>query len=225
LVVSKSPCGQLQCKGNISFWIVQIYCRFFLKYFCFWQYRLKNDKKFCGLGFANSLCGLKLKNLTKSKFFKMKKSLTLLLVAAVAVFIGACAKTNNPEAVVKEFVMALDSKDFKKAADLGTDDTDKMVELLKSFDAMQGDKKDAKAEKHAKAEKVSCEEKGDAATCKFCCTAEGKDETYQLVKKDGKWLVDMKKDPSIGGGGESNMGKDTTDVAAPVEETAPKDKK
>ena len=159
----------------------------------------------------------------------MKNSVMLLFVAIVAVFMSACAQPNKPENVVKEFVMALDSKDFKKAADLGTDDTDKMVELLKSFAAMQGDKKEAgadKTEKHAKAEKITCTETGDKATCKFCCTAEGKDEDYQLVKKDGKWLVDMKKDNNIGGDINPKATDTTsTDEPAATEEPAKKDKK
>ncbi len=134
----------------------------------------------------------------------MKKFINIFLVAIVATAVVSCKKT-GPEAVAKDFVMALDSKDYDKAKSLGTDDTKQMVDLIKSLAGMT-----PPSDKHAKIDKMTCTVDGDKGVCSYCCTAEGADDKVDVVRKDGKWYVDMKKNP---GGDLSPKGdKDTSDM-------------
>ncbi len=119
----------------------------------------------------------------------MKKIINIFLVAIIATAVTSCKK-NGPEAVAKDFVMALDSKDYDKAKSLGTEDTKSMVDLIKSLAGMT-----PASDKHAKIDKMDCKVDGDKGVCTYCCTAEGVEDKVEVVRKDGKWLVDMKKNP------------------------------
>ncbi len=134
----------------------------------------------------------------------MKKIINLILVAIVATAVVSCKKT-GPEAVAKDFVMALDSKDYDKAKSLGTDDTKQMVDLIKSLAGMT-----PPSDKHAKIDKMTCTVDGDKGVCSYCCTAEGVEDKVDVVRKDGKWYVDMKK--NAGGGDLAPKSGDSTDT-------------
>lgn len=138
----------------------------------------------------------------------MKKIINFILVAIVATAVVSCKKS-GPEAVAKDFVMALDSKDYDKAKSLGTDDTKAMVDLIKSLAGMA-----PASDKHAKIDKMDCKVDGDKGTCTYCCTAEGAEDKVELVQKDGKWLVDMKKNP--GGNDLTPKLDDSTATDAPA---------
>ena len=137
----------------------------------------------------------------------MKKIINIILVAAIATAVTSCKKT-GPESTAKDFVMALDSKDYDKAKSLGTEDTKSMVDLIKSLAGMT-----PATDKHAKIDKIDCKINGDKGVCTYCCTAEGQEDKVELVLKDGKWLVDMKKNP--GGNDIAPKGKDSLDTDAP----------
>ncbi|MEY4926654.1 MAG: hypothetical protein RI894_1090 [Bacteroidota bacterium] len=139
----------------------------------------------------------------------MKKIINIFLVAIIATAVTSCKK-NGPEAVAKDFVMALDSKDYDKAKSFGTEDTKSMVDLIKNFASMA-----PASDKHAKIDKMDCKVDGDKGVCTYCCTAEGVEDKVDVVRKDGKWLVDMKKNQ--GGGDLSPKGaKDTTATDSPA---------
>lgn len=117
----------------------------------------------------------------------MKIKFLILSVAACFV-IASCGKSveNTPKDVTLAFVEALASKDFDGAKEYCTKTSGAAIDGMKAFAAMAPETKLAKSE-------VTCEENGDKATCKFCC-AEGKpEETYNLVKEDGKWKVEYVK--------------------------------
>ena len=153
----------------------------------------------------------------------MKKFINFILVAIVATAVVSCKKT-GPESVAKDFVMALDSKDYDKAKALGTDDTKQMVDLIKSLAGMT-----PATNKHTKIDKMDCKVDGDKGVCSYCCTAEGADDKVDVVLKDGKWLVDMKKNP---GGGElgpksslDTTGGDALKADEPAKEEPKKEEK
>jgi ketosteroid isomerase-like protein len=137
----------------------------------------------------------------------MKKIINILLVATIAIAVTSCKKS-GPENVAKDFVMALDSKDYDKAKSFGTEDTKAMVDLIKNLAGMT-----PATDKHAKIDKMDCKVDGDKGVCTYCCTAEGQDDKVDVVRKDGKWLVDMKKNP---GGNDLSPKSDTTATDEPA---------
>ena len=137
----------------------------------------------------------------------MKKLFSLVIVAIVIVAVSACGgKKNTPEAVAEKFLGHLNKKEYAEAKKLGTENTKQMLDMMESFSGMD---KDKKAEvKDVKIENLKCETTDDKAKCTY--TAEAKEETINLVKQDGNWLVDMKKE----GNGE------TPPTTAPTDSTA-----
>ncbi|MEI6853551.1 MAG: hypothetical protein WCL06_11935, partial [Bacteroidota bacterium] len=138
---------------------------------------------------------------------KMKKLFSLVIVAIVIVAVSACGgKKNTPEAVAEKFLGHLNKKEYAEAKKLGTENTKQMLDMMESFSGM-----DKKAEvKDVKIENLKCETTEDKAKCTY--TAEAKEETIDLVKQDGNWLVDMKKE----GNGETPPTTPTTDSTAAV---------
>lgn len=125
-------------------------------------------------------------------------NIKLLLLVAVSSLLTACGGKvdNTPEAITKAFVKALSSKDFDAAKGYCTATSGAAIDGLKSIAAMA-------PETSLEKEEVKCETNGDKATCKFCCAAGKGEETYNLVKEDGKWKVEYVK---------SGMGEPTEPV-------------
>ncbi|MBU0488148.1 MAG: lumazine-binding protein [Bacteroidetes bacterium] len=123
----------------------------------------------------------------------MKKVLTFALVAVIAVAFMACggSKNNTPEGVAEEFAKALNDKKWDDAKKLGTEATGQMIDMMSSMAGLGGDEEKVKEFKDFKAEV-----KDNAAVVKYL--ADGKEEKLDLVKKDDKWLVDMKKEADMG---------------------------
>jgi hypothetical protein len=69
-----------------------------------------------------------------------------------------------------------------------------MIEMIKSFSGMSEEKE---GEEPKKIENLACEVDGDKAVCTYNLEGEEEDK-LELVKKDGKWLVDMKKENPMG---------------------------
>lgn len=138
----------------------------------------------------------------------MKKLFSLVIVAIVIVAVSACGnKSNSPEAVAEKFLNHLNKKEYAEAKKLGTEQTKQMLDMMESFSGM-GNKTEAK---EVKIENLKCETTEDKAKCTY--TAEGKNETIDLVKQDGNWLVDMKKE---GTGDETPTEPTTEDTTAAV---------
>lgn len=123
----------------------------------------------------------------------MKKLFSLVMVAIVIVAISACGgKKNSPEAVAEKFLNHLNKKEYAECKKMGTDNTKQMIEMMESFAGMNKKEEGKEEAKEVKIENMKCETTDDKAKCTY--TAEGKEETIELVKQDGNWLVDMKKE-------------------------------
>jgi hypothetical protein len=119
----------------------------------------------------------------------MKNLLKLAVVAVIIVAMNACgSKTDTPEAVAEKFLNHLNKKEYAEAKKLGTENTSQWVDMMESFSSIGGDQE----QKEAKIENIKCDTKEDVSTCTYL--SDGKEEKLNLVKKDGKWLVDMKKE-------------------------------
>ncbi|NVN95327.1 MAG: DUF4878 domain-containing protein [Bacteroidetes bacterium] len=150
----------------------------------------------------------------------MKNLIKLGLVLLVVVSMGACKSGGKPETIAKEFLTALNKMDYDKAKTFGTEETGKMVDMIKSISTMGGD--EAKlAEAKKKAEKaqieiIKTEMLGDtAAVCQYKLIGiEGQDpkeDKIDLVKRSGKWLVNWKKE-GMGGEPTTQPAADSTKV-------------
>ena len=122
----------------------------------------------------------------------MKKLMSIGLVFLFAFMIASCGgSSDNPQDVAKEFMTALADKNYDKAKDLGTENTVMMIGMIESMASMAPE-----GEEEEMGELVwgETEVDGDNATCFY--KEEGKDAQQQvdLVKVDGDWKVDMKKE-------------------------------
>ncbi|MBU0488150.1 MAG: hypothetical protein KKD31_09395 [Bacteroidetes bacterium] len=146
----------------------------------------------------------------------MKNIFTTLIVAAIVVAISACggSKGDTPEAIAEQFAKALNDKKWDDAKKLGTEATGQMIDMISSMAGLGGDEEKVKEFKDFKAEV-----KEDKAVVKYL--ADGKEEKLDLVKKDNKWLVDMKKEGGdVGDTGDvEKMTEDLNNMAEDLENT------
>lgn len=123
----------------------------------------------------------------------MKNLFKLALAFVALVIVGACSNSaSDPKDVAEKFMNHLSAKEYDKAKELGTESTVQMIEMMKSFSGVEG----ATQTEPEKIENMKCETNGDKATCTF--TKNGEEDKIELVKQDGKWLVDMKKETPMG---------------------------
>lgn len=141
----------------------------------------------------------------------MKNLLKLAVVAVVIVAMNACGgKTDTPEGVADQWLKHFYKKEFAEAKKISTENT---IASLEAFDKNMGATMEAK---EVKIENMKCEVTGDNAVC--TCLVDGTEDKIDLEKKDGKWLVNRKKEDMNPGGepmptGDEEMPADTTAVA------------
>jgi len=166
----------------------------------------------------------------------MKKLLfSLAFLAFAAMTIVSCGGKSDPKSVATSFLTARNKMDYENAKKFGTPETGRMLAMLASFSSMVPDSSKNMI-KGAKVE-IKGEPKIEGDKCTLVATTtiggEPKDETITLVKKDGKWLVNMSKDETMGGAGSEApstgseapaTGADTEpSTAVPAEEAMPID--
>lgn len=117
----------------------------------------------------------------------MKKLFKLAVIAIAVISFNACKSTDTPDKVAEKFLNHLNKKEFAEAKKIATTESAAMIDMQESFSKMGGEQT-----KEAKIENMKCKEEGEKATCEY--TKDGEAEKLDLVKKDGKWLVDMKKE-------------------------------
>jgi hypothetical protein len=136
--------------------------------------------------------------------------------AAILIFLVACSQ-NSPKSVAEHFLKAYHKQDFKEAAKYGTEDTGKMLDMLKSFIDMMPDS--MKNARDLKTEITSEKVEGNKAV--YTYKEEGKDgeQVLNLVKVNDKWKVSMSKDNMNGSSNGLDAGGVTTDTAAVFSDT------
>jgi hypothetical protein len=125
------------------------------------------------------------------------RSVRLIVVALVlAISFNACKTADSPEAVAEKFMNHLIAGEFSKAKEYGTESTKQMMQMFEALESLGGEtfaKDDAAPEK---IKNIKCEVDGDTAICRF--EENGEMSEVALLKVDGKWLVDMKKENPFG---------------------------
>jgi len=125
----------------------------------------------------------------------MKKLLTLAAIAIAVVAMNACKSSDSPEKVAEKFLNHINKKEFAEAKKLVTPESEATIDMWENFSKMGGE-----TSKESKIENLKCKiseetvegKKIEKATCEY--TDNGEPKELNLVKKDGKWLVEMKKE-------------------------------
>lgn len=124
----------------------------------------------------------------------MKNLMKIGFVLVFSAFMFACGgSSDDPQAVAKDFLTALADQDYDAAKKLGTENTVQMLTMIESMADMapEGEDMDMGADMDA-IEWGETEVDGDSAVVHY--KAEDKEEKLDLVKVDGEWKVDMKKE-------------------------------
>lgn len=104
------------------------------------------------------------------------------ILGVFAIGLLAACGGDTPEKVATAYLTAMKNKKWEDAKALGTERTKSYVGTFESLPNMESGITDVKD--------VKCEDQSDTtATCSFCCSNDGK-TSLNLVKRDGKWLVD-----------------------------------
>jgi len=147
----------------------------------------------------------------------MKKLfLSFAVLALIAFSISSCGSKSDPKDVAQKFLNALAKMDYEGAKKYGTPETGKMLDMLSSFSSMMPDSVKNKA-KDVKVDIKNVKEEGDKCEVVYKNSEKEEEQTLNLVKKDGKWLVNMTKDESMGATEDNSLPTETpADEAAPL---------
>jgi ATP phosphoribosyltransferase regulatory subunit HisZ len=126
------------------------------------------------------------------------KNLIKLLIVTLSVVAFSCAG-DSPETVAKQFMEHFKNQDYEKAKELGTENTKKMIDFIAGMQSLSAGTEDSTANEMEGAvmKDFKCEEVAtDTVSCTYKIEQDGEvsESTIDLVKQDGKWLVDMKKE-------------------------------
>lgn len=124
----------------------------------------------------------------------MRTIKSVLVLLAVLVAFSACKKEQTPEVVAETFMNHMLAGEYQQAMLLGTESTQQMLKMFETLESLGGES--MKNEDAIKVSNMECVVDGDKAICSFM--QEGEASEVNLVKLDGKWLVDMKKENPFG---------------------------
>lgn len=134
---------------------------------------------------------------------EIMRILTLTIVLAGCLMVS-CRSTHSrqarPEAVATAFLNHLQHFEFDEAKKLGTGNTARMVDMLKGLMELGKQKgfSDQFIPQHDAIQVQRTAIKGKNAVITYL-DGSGKAQQIILVKEDGKWLVDMKKEMPVTG--------------------------
>ena len=115
------------------------------------------------------------------------KSAILLLALALP----SCSKTSTPKEVAGDFLNAVGENNYKKAKDFGTDETDRLMDMLEGFNKMMVNEESNKVAYEVISENIE----GDVATVTYREKGKtGTSQTIKLIRQNGAWLVAMDKE-------------------------------
>jgi hypothetical protein len=110
------------------------------------------------------------------------------------VFFSSCyifKKSIPPDKVATDFFNYFNNFEYEKAKELGTEKTQKTVSFVEKLQTLGGGNKVIL--KDNKTELIKTEIKGKEAVLTYKTVSGGEQKVY-LVKKKGRWLVDLRKD-------------------------------
>jgi hypothetical protein len=141
---------------------------------------------------------------------KVLLSLTAVLVLAVS-FVSC--NSNSPKTSADKFMTGLLHYDYDAAKSVSTEETKKMIDLMAQFSAMMPDSV-KQAAKKVKVNIKDSKEEGDKAVVTYTTSDDPAEKKLNLVKQDGKWLVQYSK---------MDEGNGAAEPSLPAEEITPVD--
>ncbi len=118
-----------------------------------------------------------------------------LLITCLAVLLLLCSScTQASETKANQFIEHLAQGNYEEAKKISTKKTHRLIQLLEAA-ASLGDVTKQAVGSDLQMD-CTCEEKGETANCNCCEDNNKPDDCTQLslVKIEGEWLVEMKKD-------------------------------
>ncbi len=122
----------------------------------------------------------------------MKTLKFICTIVVAALFFSACERADTPEQVAEVFLNHLEEGEYDKAIEYGTESTHEVLETLKAFEDMDDQFGEAEDFEPRKISDVKCDVDGNIARCTYM--AEDEEGELDLIKEDGKWLVNMQKE-------------------------------
>lgn len=119
-----------------------------------------------------------------------------LLVVAVAFLFSGCKPEESPNVVTEKFMNHLSNREYKKATEYGTESTKQLLQMIETLESLGGDVVPEEEVRLIDAANIDCDIDGDTAVCRF--QEDGEMVEVELVKRNGQWLVDMKKESPFG---------------------------
>jgi len=120
----------------------------------------------------------------------MKKNIHSLLVLSIVALFFACGKGDSPSSITEKFLTAISKQDYDAAKSYGTDDTDRLLNMMSGFKKMGAEPFMAEAKFDVVDESIT----GDEAKVKVKVEGQQKEMVFNLQKEDGKWKVAMNKE-------------------------------
>lgn len=116
-----------------------------------------------------------------------------LSIVALVLLLSSCSifgqgKKNSPEYVTEMFLSHVQKLEFDEAAQYGTEKTKMALTLLKSLSNLVPEETRTQ-NKYSNAVVHDCTIDGNTAKCRY--TANQKDESVDLIRQDGTWLVNL----------------------------------
>ena len=120
----------------------------------------------------------------------MLRSIRVLSLCLLSLIVFSCGKNDSPSSITEKFLSAITKENYEDAKIYGTDDTDRLLNMMSGFKNMGAEP----FMKDAKFDVVDETINGDEAKVKVKVDGRAKDMTLSLEKEDGKWKVAMSKD-------------------------------
>lgn len=127
----------------------------------------------------------------------MKKLLLSLAATFVLAIALTSCNTNSPKAAADKFLTNLYHMDYEGAKEVATEDTKKMLDMMAQFSSMMPDSTKENAKK-IKVDIKDVKEDGDKATVIYTTSESTGEQKIDLVKQNGKWLVQYNKQDTGG---------------------------
>lgn len=119
--------------------------------------------------------------------FSTKK---LSLFALIIFSLTSCSKKDTPKAITEKFLSELSKQEFENAKVYGTDDTDRLLDMMIGYKKMGAAPFLQDVTFDVLDEKII----GDEATVRVKVEGKSKEMIFNLEQEDGKWKVAMNKE-------------------------------
>jgi hypothetical protein len=116
------------------------------------------------------------------------------LFLVISVFFFACNRGDSPKAIAETFLGYMNTNDFERAKDLGTEETDRLMDMMSGFKKMMSDSTMEEHNYVIVSEKIEGNVANFIYEDKKSSNGDSEKHSLTLVKEDGKWQVAMNKE-------------------------------